>query len=164
VQALRGHADSVNEVAWLPFTNALASASSDKTVALWEARTGLCTATLYGHGNSINSVCASLDGGTLASCDADGYVKFWDVRGARERGGAKVAACGAARVRLDRAGAVAAVAADDGKVYSVDVADPGGARLGELAGHDDAVASVAFDPAGEFVVTASSDCTFKVWR
>lgn len=36
---LRGHADSVNTIEFLPFSNTLLSSSADKTVSLWDART-----------------------------------------------------------------------------------------------------------------------------
>ena len=36
---LRGHADSVNSVQLLPYSNSLATGSADKTVSLWDART-----------------------------------------------------------------------------------------------------------------------------
>ena len=36
--ALRGHVDSVNDVCWQPFSSALATASSDKTLSIWDAR------------------------------------------------------------------------------------------------------------------------------
>jgi WD40 repeat protein len=36
--ALRGHVDSVNDINWQPYTSALATASSDKTVSIWDAR------------------------------------------------------------------------------------------------------------------------------
>ena len=52
----RGHVDSVNEVCWQPFSSSLCTASSDKTVSIWDARTGLCTQTFYGHHNSVNCV------------------------------------------------------------------------------------------------------------
>jgi sperm-associated antigen 16 protein len=161
VQALRGHADSVNEVQWLSYSNTLATASSDKTVSLWDARTGLSCATFYNHANSVNSVCASLDGRTLVSCDADGTIKVWDVRTVSARGSVALAAYGLNRVRLDRSGGVAFACCDDGHVYAVGLAEM--AKLSELKGHDDAVQSVALDPNGEFLVTSSSDCTFKLW-
>lgn len=39
VSTLRGHADSVNEVAFLPFSNILATCSADKSVSMWDTRT-----------------------------------------------------------------------------------------------------------------------------
>ena len=53
---LRGHADSVNSIMFLPFSNTLVTCSADKTISLWDARTGLCAQTLYGHVHSINHV------------------------------------------------------------------------------------------------------------
>lgn len=41
-QTFRGHVDSVNAIAWQPFTNNLCTGSGDKTVSLWDARSGLC--------------------------------------------------------------------------------------------------------------------------
>ena len=54
--------------------------AGDKTVSLWDARTGLCVQTFYGHANAVNHACASRDGATVASCDADGAARLWDVR------------------------------------------------------------------------------------
>jgi len=50
----RGHVDSVNAVNWQPFTNNLCTASGDKTLSLWDARSGLCEQTFYGHLNAVN--------------------------------------------------------------------------------------------------------------
>ena len=36
---LRGHADSVNRVKFIPYSDSLASCSADKTVSLWDIRT-----------------------------------------------------------------------------------------------------------------------------
>ena len=41
-QTFRGHVDSVNAIAWQPFTNNICTGSGDKTVSLWDARSGLC--------------------------------------------------------------------------------------------------------------------------
>ena len=46
VVTLRGHADSVNAVRFLPFSNTLCTCSADKTISLWDARTvRLCVCT-----------------------------------------------------------------------------------------------------------------------
>jgi WD40 repeat protein len=56
------------------------TASSDKTVSVWDARAALCVQTFYGHHNSCNACSFNLVGTTVASTDADGVVKLWDVR------------------------------------------------------------------------------------
>lgn len=35
--------------------------------------------------------------------------------------------------------------------------------VAELRGHEDAVQAVGFDPNGNFLVSGSSDSTFRVW-
>jgi len=35
--------------------------------------------------------------------------------------------------------------------------------MGELRGHEDAVQALALDPQDSRLVSASSDCTFRVW-
>lgn len=39
MSTLRGHADSVNSVSFLSYSNTLLTASADKTVSLWDLRT-----------------------------------------------------------------------------------------------------------------------------
>ena len=41
VSRLEGHTESVNSVAWSPSDEKLASASSDKTVMVWDASSGV---------------------------------------------------------------------------------------------------------------------------
>jgi WD40 repeat protein len=53
------------------------------------------------------------------------------------------------------------VACDDGKLRAI---NPGtGEVIMELVGHEDAVAAVAIDKGGDFLVSCGSDCTFRVW-
>jgi WD40 repeat protein len=48
--------DSVNAVAWQPFSNNVCTGSGDKTVSLWDARSGLCVQTFYGHLNAVSTI------------------------------------------------------------------------------------------------------------
>src|SRR5216683_332928 len=63
---LKGHSN-VHCVTFSPNGKALASASVNKTVKLWDVSSGKCTATLRGHNNRVCAVAFSPDGKTLAS-------------------------------------------------------------------------------------------------
>src|SRR2546430_13026350 len=53
---LEGHTGHVWSVAFSPNGSLLASSSNDKTVRLWNVRTGQTITTLEGHDGSVNSV------------------------------------------------------------------------------------------------------------
>ncbi|MDF5730205.1 MAG: hypothetical protein PUP92_19850, partial [Rhizonema sp. PD38] len=81
---LGGHAKPVRSVSFSPDGLMLASASSDNTVKLWDARTGKEITTLTGHTNQVNSVSFSPDSLMLASASNDNTVKLWDTRTGKE--------------------------------------------------------------------------------
>eukprot|EP00752_Nemacystus_decipiens_P010662 g9494.t1 len=150
-----GHVDSVNAVAWQPFTNNLCTGSGDKTVSLWDARSGLCMQTFYGHTNAVNHVCCSLKGDMVASCDADGVVKMWDARMVAEIGTMEAGQHPLNSLCIDRSATRLAAASNDGTVKVFDTVSRN--LVVELKGHEDAVQSVLFSPADDSLVSTSSD-------
>mmetsp|Transcript_31033 Transcript_31033/g.29637 ORF Transcript_31033/g.29637 Transcript_31033/m.29637 type:complete len:571 (+) Transcript_31033:149-1861(+) len=160
-QTLRGHVDSVNAVAWQPYSSNVCSASGDKTVSVWDARTGLCVQTLYGHSNSVNNLVISNRGDMIVSSDADGVVKAWDVRMVAELGTIDVGQHPINKVALDRGGLRCVAASDDGTIKTIDMQTF--TVINSLTGHDGAVQCVGMAPNDAYMVSGSSDATFRVW-
>ncbi|CAH8572793.1 unnamed protein product [Schistosoma rodhaini] len=77
---LRGHSKSVNSIQFLPYGNILVTGSSDKTVCLWDGRSGLCEHTFLGHTHSINGAIFNQQGTNVISCDSGGFIRLWDLR------------------------------------------------------------------------------------
>src|SRR5262249_8975405 len=62
-----GHSDNIRAVAYSPEGKLIASASSDKTVRLWDAQTGNMLRALAFHRDSVTDIAFSPDGRGIAS-------------------------------------------------------------------------------------------------
>lgn len=79
LHTLKAHGGSVNAVAFSSNHTLLASASSDRTVKLWDCAAGSHKRTLQGHGGYVLSVAFSPDSVILASGSSDRTVRLWGV-------------------------------------------------------------------------------------
>jgi WD40 repeat protein len=75
---LRGHTDAVLHVLFSPCGKHLATASRDRTAALWDANTGKKRFTLEGHTESVRDLSFGPEG-RLATGGYDRTVRVWDT-------------------------------------------------------------------------------------
>jgi WD40 repeat protein len=77
--ALFGHTDRVHCVAISPDGEWAASGSGDKTVKIWDLKSGACRATLKGHSGSVISIDITADGRRILSGSTDKSIREWDA-------------------------------------------------------------------------------------
>ncbi|BCM89746.1 hypothetical protein IAD21_01593 [Abditibacteriota bacterium] len=82
-RTLIGHTNAVLSIAFSRDGRLMVTASSGRTVNIWDVRTGAIRRTLTGQPKTVWSVDISRDGKMVASGSDDGYVQLWDVQTGR---------------------------------------------------------------------------------
>ncbi|KAF5270442.1 hypothetical protein FQR65_LT05630 [Abscondita terminalis] len=77
---LTGHQQLINDVKFSPDGRILASASFDKSIKLWESRTGKFICTLRGHVQAVYMISFSIDSRLMVSGSADSTLKLWNLK------------------------------------------------------------------------------------
>ena len=80
VARLTGHQALVNQVMFSPNGQFLASASFDKSVKIWNAKTGKFLSSLRGHVGSVYQIAWSSDSRMICSVSKDSTVKLWELK------------------------------------------------------------------------------------
>jgi WD40 repeat protein/tRNA A-37 threonylcarbamoyl transferase component Bud32 len=160
---LAGHAGQVNAVAWKPDGSALATASHDRVIKIWNAHTGQEIRSLHGHDDKITSLDWHPDGQLLVSAGHDHLIRLWNSETGEELAslpghpGNTIFS-----VRWNPDGKLLASCA--GTSVRVWVWDPNGRQLRyELSGHVALVTGLAWHPSSSRLATCGFDQTVKLW-
>jgi WD40 repeat protein len=81
---LTGHTNTIDAVAFSPDGRFVASGSHDRTVKIWNSRTGELIHTLLGHTASVQGLVFTADSEHLISVSPDRRIRFWDVLGGQD--------------------------------------------------------------------------------
>ncbi|GIL84995.1 hypothetical protein Vretimale_9843 [Volvox reticuliferus] len=153
-----GHKMAVRAVRLLPACDLMATASLDRTVRLWDLRSGLPLGHSRPHGGTVR--CLAMDTELLASGSSDSLVRVWRAQPGGGGGGSGSGCLTEATVPLfsisskpyilrGHAGPVSCLALDESLV-APEMYCGGGSDSGEVYGGT--------------LFSGSWDCTVRVWR
>ncbi len=171
VQTLHGHSNRVWSVAFNPQlvdddTSAdgitLASGSADRTIKLWNCKTGRCLKTLQGHSSWVWSVAFHPQGHLLASGSYDRTIKLWDLDAGKCVQTLDGHTAPVVSIAFSPNGEWLASSSFDTtiKLWNVQT----GQCLQTLLGHSNSVWQVSFSADGQCLVSCSFDQTIKLWQ
>ena len=161
IRTLQGHTDSINAVTVMADGSRVISASSDKTLKVWDLETGQELQTLKGHTNLVRAVVVMPDGSRAISASHDKTLKVWDMETGEKLQTLQGHTDSVYAVAVMHDGRRAISASHDKtlKVWDMKTEE----ELQTLKGHTDSVYAVAVTPDGSRAISASHDKTLKVW-
>ncbi|KAH8104960.1 hypothetical protein DFH11DRAFT_1324376 [Phellopilus nigrolimitatus] len=152
----------VNSVAYSPDGQQIVSGSDNRTVRIWDAKSGQQLHELSGHTSVVTSVAYSPDGQHIVSGSSDRTVRIWDAKSGQQLHELIGHSDWVRAVAYSSDGQHIVSGADDKTVRIWDAKS--GQELHKLSGHSSRVNSVAYSPDGQEIVSGSSDKTVRTWN
>ncbi len=156
-----GHSKSLKTVAFLPSGQQVLSGSADRTLKLWDVKTGNAVRTFIGHGDIVNSVAISPDGNTALSASHDKTLKLWDLNTGELLNTLSGHENSVVSVAFSKDGHLALSGSHDKTLKLWHISS--GKLLRTFTGHQDWVVAVTFIEGTNAVLSASHDKTIKLW-
>ena len=159
----QGHFDSINALVYSPDGQRIITTADDGKIKVWDTQSGFCIVTFTEHSGAVTACEFAKRGNVLFTSSLDGSVRAWDlVRYRNFRTFTAPTRLSFSSIAVDPSGEVICAGSLDSfdiHIWSVQT----GQLLDQLSGHEGPVASLAFAPAGDVVVSGSWDRTVRIW-
>lgn len=165
-RVLSGHAKETNRVAFSPGGKLLASVGWDGKARLWDVselpslsveigRSGLHSLDIFPDGERLITAAKPAE-----SQNRVGHIAIWDAATAKMRSTLEIRKGGYDAMAMRKDGALVAVAIGrDVIMWEM----PSQKIRGKWTAHDADIIAMTFQPGTQELITASSDCTVKLW-
>lgn len=159
---LKGHKNAVTQALWSQDDTKVVSASSDKTVGVWDAWTGKRLLKLAEHESFVNGVSlGQQDAHRISSVGDDSVCYLWDDRSKKSTTFIQQRFPLVSVALLDERNLLFTGGIDN-IISALDIRKPT-VPLYTLSGHTETVSSLKIDPEGSFLLSASMDNTLRIW-
>ena len=159
----QGHFDSMNALVYSPDGQRIITTADDGKIKVWDTQSGFCIVTFTEHSSGVTACEFSRKGNVLFTSSLDGSVRAWDlIRYRNFRTFTAPTRLSFSSVAVDPSGEIICAGSLDSfdiHIWSVQT----GQLLDQLSGHEGPVASLAFAPSGDTVVSGSWDQTVRIW-
>ena len=159
----QGHFDSMNALVYSPDGQRIITTADDGKIKVWDTQSGFCIVTFTEHSSGVTACEFAKRGNVLFTSSLDGSIRAWDlIRYRNFRTFTAPTRLSFSSVAVDPSGEVVCAGSLDSfniHIWSVQT----GQLLDQLSGHEGPVASLAFAPSGDTVVSGSWDHTVRIW-
>ncbi|ETO12028.1 hypothetical protein RFI_25348 [Reticulomyxa filosa] len=161
IKELQGHSHYVTSVKFSPDGTKIVSASYDKTVRIWDVKSGTTIQKLDGHVSWVNDAGFSPDGSMIVSCSNDNTVRIWNVSSGLEIKKFKQHQLSVMTTQFSPDGTIVMSSSLDATISLWKFNTNYDVKM--LTGHSTGVRDAKFSPDGQTAVSSSYDQVIGLW-